>query len=122
MTPREAVVRAYLVAMAGKDLAGVTACFTPDGRVSSPVYGGVPVADFYRKLFADTVAAEVSLKRIYASADGESLATHFGYRWERTDGTRTACDLVDLFDFAPDSDLVSHLTIIFDTGRIGKDV
>ncbi len=117
---RAAVVRAYLSAMAAGDLDGVVACFTADGRVTSPVYGGVPVADFYRRLFADTVAVEVTLREIYTGENGERLAAHFDYRWERTDGTKTACALVDLFDFAPGTALIDHLTIIFDTARIGK--
>ena len=116
----EEVVRAYLVAMAAGDLDRVLDCFTPDGRVSSPVYGGVPVADFYRQLFADTRSASVDLKRIYESKSGAHLAAHFSYRWERNDGTRTHCDLVDLFDFAPGTQKIAHLTIIFDTARIGK--
>ncbi len=117
---REAVVRAYLEAMAAGDLDRVLDCFTPEGRVSSPVYGGVPVADFYRQLFADTRAASVDLKRIYTDADAAHFAAHFSYRWERNDGTRTHCDLVDLFDFAPGSEKIVHLTVIFDTARIGK--
>ena len=117
---REAVVRAYLRAMAAGDLAGVTACFTPDGRVTSPVYGGVAVADFYRRLFADTRRAAVDLKRLYASDNGAHLAAYFGYRWERTDGTGIATDLVDLFDFATGSDLIDHLTIIFDTAASAR--
>lgn len=117
---RTAVVRAYLAAMATGDLGGVVACFTSDGRVTSPVYGGVPVGDFYRRLFADTVAAEVDLLDIYTSESGDRLAAHFDYRWERTDGTRTACALIDLFEFAADSALIDHITIVFDTARIGK--
>ena len=117
---REAVVRAYLKAMAASDLDRVLDCFTPDGLVTSPVYGGVPVAEFYRRLFADTHSAAVDLKHIYTSADGAHFAAHFDYRWERLDGTRTRCDLVDLFDFAPGINRVAHLTILFDTARIGR--
>jgi len=117
---RAAVVRAYLSAMAAGNLDGVVACFTADGRVTSPVYGGIPVADFYRRLFADTVVAEVGLREIYTGETGERLAAHFDYCWKRIDGTTTACALVDLFDFAPGTALIDHLTIIFDTAQIGK--
>ena len=117
---RADVVRTYLAAMAAGDLDGVTACFTADGLVTSPVYGGVPVGDFYRRLFADTRAASVDLKRIYTSDDGEHLAAHFGYRWERTDGRAIACDLVDLFAFRAGSELIEHLTIIFDTAPLSR--
>lgn len=115
---REACVRAYLTAMAAGDLAGVLACFTDDGKVSSPVYGGVPVADFYRRLFADTASAEVELRTIFTAE--HQLAAHFAYRWVLHSGARTHTDLVDIFDFTPGSNKISHLQIIFDTAKIGK--
>lgn len=114
---REATARAYLAAMAAGDLDGVLACFTPDGRVSSPVYGGVLVADFYRRLFADTRSASVAVRTVYASTDGR-LAVHFDYRWELASGKATACDVVDLFDF--ESDRIAHLQVLFDTAKIGN--
>lgn len=115
---REQTVRTYLAAMARADLEAVLQCFTPDGKVSSPVYGGVPVADFYRRLFADTAHASVHIHTIYESQ--HKLAAHFTYHWELTSGTKTTTDLVDLFDFAPGSDRITHLQIIFDTAKIGK--
>ncbi len=117
---RAAVVRAYLSAMAAGNLDGVVACFTADGRVTSPVYGGIPVTDFSRRRSADTVVAEGGLREIYTGETGERLAAHFDYCWKRIDGTTTACALVDLFDFAPGTALIDHLTIIFDTAQIGK--
>ena len=117
---REATVRTYLAAMAKGDLPGVLACFTPEGLVSSPVYGGVPVADFYNRLFGDTAHASVDIRSIFHTNDGQRIAALFAYQWELKNGTRTACDLVDIFDFAADSGLIAHLQIIFDTDRIGK--
>jgi len=117
-TARETTVRTYLAAMAAGDLDVVLRCFTADGKVSSPVYGGVPVADFYRRLFADTAAAKVDIITIFSS--GDTLAAHFAYRWELKSGAKTATDLVDIFDFATGSDQISHLQIIFDTAKIGK--
>jgi ketosteroid isomerase-like protein len=118
MTPREETVRTYLAAMARNDLDTVLQCFTTEGKVSSPVYGGVPVADFYRRLFADTATASVHLHTIFESQN--KLAAHFTYHWQLKSGPKTTTDLVDLFDFAPESEKVTHLQIIFDTAKIGK--
>jgi len=115
---REQTVRTYLAAMARADLDTVLQCFTPDGTVSSPVYGGVPVADFYRRLFADTASASVQIHTIFTSE--HRLAAHFAYHWALKSGSKTATDLVDIFDFTPGSDRISHLQIVFDTGKIGK--
>jgi ketosteroid isomerase-like protein len=115
---RETTVRTYLAAMARGDLDAVLSCFTPDGKVSSPVYGGVPVADFYRRLFTETASASVQIHTIFASE--HKLAAHFAYQWVLKSGAKTATDLVDIFEFAPGSDRISHLQIIFDTGKIGK--
>jgi hypothetical protein len=117
---REAIVRTYLAAMAAGDLTGITSCFVPDGRVSSPVYGGVPVAAFYRRLFADTLSASVDIRTIFASEDGKRIAVHFGYHWELVNGTCTVCDVVDIFDFEAGTNLITHLQVLFDTAQIGK--
>jgi ketosteroid isomerase-like protein len=113
---RAAVVRRYLAAMEQGQLDQVLACFTPDGIIVSPVYGEVPVGPFYEKLFADTISAQVNLGAIYQDIECEErLAAQFAYVWERRDGSRIATDLVDLFEFAPGSDRIARLKIIFDT-------
>lgn len=115
---REDIIRTYLAAMAANDLDTVLSCFTPEGKISSPVYGGVPVADFYRRLFADTALATVHIHTVFEAED--KLAVHFTYHWEMKSGAKTTTDLVDLFEFAPNSAQISHLQIIFDTAKIGK--
>ena len=115
---RNQTVRTYLDAMARADLDTVLQCFTPDGKVSSPVYGGVPVADFYRRLFADTASASVKIHTIFETEN--KLAAHFAYEWALKSGSKTATDLVDIFDFAAGSNKISHLQIVFDTAKIGK--
>ena len=115
MSSRELIVRRYLKAMEAGDLEGVLACFNPDGIIVSPVYGEVPVGEFYTKLFADTVAAAVDIHTIYASpVDPNRWAAHFAYRWEKTDGSSLVTDLVDLFDFGGKAGLIARLRIIFD--------
>lgn len=113
--PKEAIVRAYLKAMEAGDLDATVACFDPAGLIVSPVYGEVPVGDFYRKLFADTVRAVVDIHTIYAASGNENRwAAHFAYTWERKDGTLVVTDLVDLFTFDEGSGKIGRLKIVFD--------
>lgn len=112
---REIVVRTYLRSMEAGDLAATLACFEPAAVIFSPVYGEVAVVPFYEKLFADTVSAEVDIHTIYASPSvAHRWAAHFGYRWARNDGSVTATDLVDLFEFRPGGNLIERLKIVFD--------
>jgi len=112
---REQIVRRYLKAMEAGDLDATRACFDPGGIIVSPVYGEVPVGDFYQKLFADTVRTVVEIHTIYASpVDPNRWAAHFAYRWEKTDGSTIVTDLVDLFEFSGRSGLIARLRIIFD--------
>ncbi len=113
--PREAVVRTYLAAMEAGQLDRTVSCFTPSGLIVSPVYGEVPVAEFYERLFADTVTAKVDIHTVYASTGmPDRWAAHFAYLWERTDGSKVTTDLVDLFEFDKDQDLIAKLKIVFD--------
>lgn len=113
----EAIVRAYLKAMEAGNLEATVACFDPAGVIVSPVYGEVPVKDFYQKLFADTVSTVVNIHTVYASADHPyRLAAHFAYRWDRKDGSTLVTDLVDLFEFSEQSGKIARLKIVFDPG------
>lgn len=117
---REAIVRSYLKAMEAGDLDATVACFDPAGVIISPVYGEVPVGDFYKKLFADTVRAVVDIHTIYAApADEGRWAAHFAYTWERKDGPLVVTDLVDLFTFDERSGKIGRLKIIFDPTLAG---
>ncbi|GAA5120443.1 nuclear transport factor 2 family protein [Alloalcanivorax gelatiniphagus] len=110
---RSDTVKRYLRAMEAGDLATVMGCFEQDGTVMSPVYGEVPVGPFYETLFADTVEARVGLRELYFSEDGDGIAAHIDYIWERQDGSRMHVDMVDLFRFRPDSERIGHLSIVF---------
>lgn len=118
---REAVVRSYLKAMEAGDLDATVACFDPTGVIVSPVYGEVPVGDFYRKLFADTVRTVVDIHAIYAApSDDGRWAAHFAYTWERKEGPLVVTDLVDLFTFSETSGMIARLKIIFDPTPAGE--
>jgi ketosteroid isomerase-like protein len=111
----EEVVRTYLRAMEAGDLDATIACFDPTGIIQSPVYGDVPVADFYQRLFGDTVKATVRIHTVYCStADRQRWAAHFAYGWVRKDGATIDTDLVDLFEFGGATGLITRLKIVFD--------
>ncbi|KXU31318.1 MULTISPECIES: nuclear transport factor 2 family protein [Sphingobium] len=111
---RERIVRAYLSAMEKGDLNGVLQCFAADGTVISPVYGEEPVRPFYEKLFADTISASVDLHSLYVSpTQPERLIAHFAYRWSRHGQPDVDTDLIDLFEFDPQSDRIGRLRIVF---------
>jgi ketosteroid isomerase-like protein len=111
---REATIVTYLGAMARGDLESVCACFTAKAIIMSPVYGDVPVRQFYQKLFEDTVSAEIFVQQIYCGRDREDRwAAHFYYRWKRKSGNDVDTDLVDLFEF--EGDRIAKLRIIFDS-------
>lgn len=111
----ETIIRRYLHSMESGDLNGVTTCFTAAGIVISPVYGTVPVKDFYIQLFDDTRHAKVEIDEIYKSvATPNHWAAHFAYTWVKADGSTISTDLVDLFDFDIREGLINSLKIIFD--------
>lgn len=112
---REAIVRKYLKFMEAGDLKETVACFDPAGIIRSPIYGDVPVAAFYERLFADTISASVSIHTIYGAARVDNRwAAHFAYHWVRKDQPPFDSDLVDLFEFSEQSGLIKSLKIIFD--------
>ena len=100
--------------MAQSDLDTVCACFTADATIASPVYGDVPVRAFYKRLFVDTLSAEVDVQQIYVGhGRPDRWAAHFAYKWQRKSGGALETDLVDLFEF--DGELIARLKIVFDS-------
>lgn len=109
------VVEHYLTAMERGDLDGVLKCFSEDGVVESPVYGKIPVAPFYEKLFEDTVAVKVDLIRIYVAVnEPRNMIAHFHYRWERRSAPEVDTKLIDVFTLSESGKTIQNLRIIFD--------
>ncbi len=109
----EAIIRRYLSAMEASDLQAVLACFADDAIITSPLYGEMAVAPFYKKLFADTTRTEVRVHNIYQSpSKANCWAAHFGYVWERHDQPRLDTELIDLFEFDPATGKIIALRII----------
>ena len=74
---------AYLNALNEGSLDNVIKLFTEEAIVISPLYGKMPVKDFYNKLFADTNNSSTELLNIFLSTTGnKSIALHFNYKWK----------------------------------------
>jgi hypothetical protein len=110
-------VAAYLRALGHADLAGMLALFTPDAVVHSPLYGTLPAAEFYPRLFADTASATLTLLGTMrgTSVEGRALLSFlFHFDWVLPNGTRAPFDVVDVAE-VDDDGLISRLRIVYDT-------
>jgi ketosteroid isomerase-like protein len=118
----EQLCKTYLDALNEGDLDKVLSLFAPDATVVSPLYGTMPVAPFYRALFADTRRSVTRLLNIFdKSGDGAAVALHFHYTWTLASGKVVAFDCVDVFALAPTRDRFAKLTIIYDTAPLRAD-
>jgi hypothetical protein len=91
--------------------------FTPDAVVHSPLYGTLPAAEFYPKLFADTGSATLTLLGTMrgTSVDGQALLSFlFHFDWVLPNGTAAPFDVVDVA-VVDDDGLISSIRIVYDT-------
>jgi ketosteroid isomerase-like protein len=109
-------IQAYLRALEKGDLPALEGLFSSDAVVFSPVYGRRPAVDFYRRLMADTRQSKITLFDIFTNDDRRTAAANFYYEWTLADGSQTAFDCVDVFEFDPDGRIKS-LKIIYDTKK-----
>ncbi|GAA1877305.1 nuclear transport factor 2 family protein [Williamsia serinedens] len=87
--------------------------FTDDAIVHSPLYGTLPAAQFYPRLFSDTQQSTLHLRRTFR--DGESsIAFWFDFDWVLGDGTPAPFSVVDVAELDP-SGRISTLHIVYDT-------
>lgn len=118
----EQLCKAYLAALNGGDLDKVLSLFAPGAMVVSPLYGTMPVASFYRDLFADTGQSVTRLLNIFDKSEaGTSVALHFHYTWTLASGKVVAFECVDVFELTPTRDRFTKLTIIYDTAPLRAD-
>lgn len=108
----EALVRRYLAALPVHDLDAVLGCFAPDGIIVSPTYGIQRAADFYPRLFADSVLTEVTGARLFSATDSPlEWIAGFDYRWQRAGQSEVRTRLVDRFVLTPDARAIATLEI-----------
>ncbi len=112
------LVAEYLDAIRAADSPHMLALFTPDGVVHSPLYGDLPAAEFYPKMFADTESADLTLLGTTTgeTTDGRPLVMFlFKFDWVLKAGEDiVAFDVVDVAELDADGKITA-LTIIYDT-------
>lgn len=111
----------YLAALNEASVEQVLSLFDDDAVVVSPLYGRMPVAQFYRDLFGDTSRSDTSFVDLFESASG-SIALQFHYRWTLAGGRVVEFDCVDVFALNADRTRFASLTIIYDTAPLRADV
>lgn len=108
------IAKTYLSALESSNENVIVSLFAKDAVVLSPLYGRVKASFFYKKLFLDSTASRIELKRFFEN-DREA-AINFTYHWTMKNGERTVFDCVDLLDF--DENLkITKLSIIYDTAQ-----
>jgi hypothetical protein len=114
MTSRE-LAAAYLGALERGDLQALLALFRPGAIVHSPLYGPVPAAEFYPRVFADTGNAKLHLRGV---TRGERLACiWFRFDWTLPSGADAGFECVDILEL-DDQGLITALRIFYDTAHI----
>jgi hypothetical protein len=115
----DALVHAYLDALAAADSDRVVALFSDDGVVYSPLYGTVAAREFYPKLFADTSEARLTHR---ATMTGEYegrpiLSFWFDFEWVLAHGVPAPFTAVDVAELDDDG-RITRLHIVYDTHPI----
>ena len=109
----------YLAALNNANLDTVLSLFDPDGTVVSPLYGTLPVGQFFSGLFADTGRSETTLVNVFESITERLAVTlQFKYRWTLKSGAVVSFDCADVFDLTPDRSRFRRLTILYDTAPL----
>ena len=117
MNDADALVATYLTAVTDGDAASLVGLFAADAVVHSPLYGPLPPAEFYPRLFADTGSAVLTLKSVLRGTDADGTPTvafwfHFG--WRLPSGAAAPFDVVDVARLDDDG-LITELHLVYDT-------
>ena len=112
-------INAYLRALGAGEYPDITALFSDDAVVISPLYGEMNAAAFFRKLLADTDHAVITPLRVYTDEEDRSGAAFFLYEWVMNDGRHISFEVVDLFNF-DEKGKIAELRIIYDTAPVLK--
>ena len=111
------ILGTYLKSLEAGDAKTIINLFSQDGIVHSPLYGDMPVKDFYKDLFDDTTQSVITLLNIFqSSTNHNTAAAHFKYQWTLKNGTKTTFEAVDVFNF-DEHGKIKEMTIIYDTAK-----
>ncbi|MCW8207191.1 nuclear transport factor 2 family protein [Verminephrobacter aporrectodeae subsp. tuberculatae] len=112
-------VRRYLDALQAGDTAALVACFEAEGCVVSPFLGTMPARSFFPKLAQASARSVITPMDLFASVQPDAevtrVAAYFHYDWTLKDGSLVAFNCVDIFDFAPGSERIARMHIVYDT-------
>ncbi len=112
----------YLDALNKSDLDKVLSLFDDDAVVISPLYGEIPVTDFYGSLFSDTQESKTQLLNIFEPPDkNNTVALHFKFQWTLDNGGYINFECVDVFELGLTSNRFKKITIIYDTYPIREE-
>jgi hypothetical protein len=116
----EELAEAYLRALGCADLAAMLSMFSDGALAHSPLYGTMPVSDFYSALFSDTAESQLTLHGVTQgnAVDGTPLVgIWFDFNWWLAGGRRVRFDVVDVLELAVDG-RIAALRIVYDTAAI----
>lgn len=120
----EEVVRRYMQALAACDLDGLSALFTADAKVYSPLLGWVEPRMFFEKMcrLSDLQASwQKAHNTLVSCEDKPVMIKHFTYHWAVKDGRSTTFEVCDVFEFNERNQIVRE-TILYDTYQLRQDM
>jgi len=119
---KQEIIKAYFHGLEASSYNAIIQLFAPEAIIHSPLYGQTAAFKFYKELFSDTESSKIVLKNIFINPeDANTASAHFVYSWTLKDGALVHFDCVDIFEFAPNSDKIQSLTIIYDTYNTRKE-
>lgn len=115
----EIVLRHYMAALGASDYATIKSLFTDDGTVTSPFLGHMNAHAFFDRLGGATQQNLITPIDVFLpTSPQEHAVAYFRYDWTVNDGTVITFNVMDLFTFAPGTDKISALDLIYDTHPI----
>ena len=113
------VLHTYMEALGRSDYATIVGLFAPEGTVRSPFLGEMPAEPFFDRLRQASETNVITPIDVFLSeGDTTRAVAYFQYDWTVRDGSLITFKVMDLFSFAPDSDKVTYLDLIYDTHPI----
>ena len=113
------VLHTYMEALGRSDYATIAGLFAPDGTVQSPFLGEMLAEPFFDRLSQASELNVITPIDVFLSDGNTTRAVaYFRYDWTVRDGSVITFNVMDLFTFAPDSDSVTRLDLIYDTHPI----
>lgn len=115
----EIVLRRYMAALGTSDYDTIKSLFADDGMVTSPFLGQMKAHEFFDRLGGATQQNVITPIEVFLPTSEQAHAVaYFRYDWTVNDGTVITFNVMDLFIFAPGTDKISALDLIYDTHPI----